>query len=81
MAELVHFDNLAHVSLDNGPRIRACPGTPALWLFAFEHFWIAADQDGLYQVSGCHVLGGSDQFASEGVLQKRRTVIANLGPR
>jgi hypothetical protein len=50
LVELFNVGNLAHISLHDGSYIITCPCLTSFGISAPQHFGVAANQHGLYQI-------------------------------
>jgi hypothetical protein len=65
LIKLFHVGNLAYIPLHNGHYVIPRPCLAPLWIFAPQHFGVAANQHGMYQILADHRTRGFAQFAIE----------------
>jgi len=62
----------------SGSYVIACPCLASFWIAAPQHFGVAANQDGLYQVIADHQLRGFAKFAIERGFEETRLLASDF---
>src|SRR5258707_3744502 len=80
LVEFFHVGNLAHIPLHDGSYIIACPCLASFWISASQHFGVAANQHGLYEVFADHWLRRFAKLAIERRFEEARLLTSDFGP-